>query len=148
MSDLHKEYLGLLDELCGILDQLTEIAQKKITSTRQGDLEVLDQCMKQEQVFALSLKTIERRRVDMLARLQLDQVPLSKLWEHYPQGMKGQARGAVEALRTKYQAYDSASTAARTVMERALRDIEKMAPEGRLPAPEGNAPAVRRDFRA
>ncbi len=148
MSDLHKEYLGLLDELGGILDQLTGIAQKKITCTRQGDLEVLDQCMKQEQVFALSLKTLERRRMELLKKLQLDQVPLNSLWEHYPQEMKVQARGIVEGLRTKYQAYDSASTAARTFMERALRDIEKMAPEGSLPAPENGAPAVRRDFRA
>lgn len=148
MSDLHKEYLGLLDELGGILDQLTGIAQKKITCTRQGDLEVLDECMKQEQVFALSLKTFERRRMELLKKLQLDQVPLNSLWEHYPQEMKVRAREAVESLRAKYQAYDSASTAARTIMERALRDIEKMAPEGQLPPPENGAPAVRRDFRA
>lgn len=148
MSDLHTEFLALLAELGGILGNLTGIARKKVEATRQGDLEVLNQCMKEEQVFTLSLKTLERKRAGMLSQLQLEQVPLNQLWEHYPQGMKGQARETIEDLHTQYQAYESAATAARTIMERALRDIERMMPENQAPPP-GEAPKkLRTDFRA
>lgn len=138
MSDLHTEFLALLAELGGILGNLTGIARKKVEATRQGDLEVLNQCMKEEQVFTLSLKTLERKRAGMLSQLQLEQVPLNQLWEHYPQGMKGQARETIEDLHTQYQAYESAATAARTIMERALRDIERMMPENQAPPPRGS----------
>ena len=142
-----QDYLELLDELGGILDRLTEIAHKKVDSTRQGDLMALNECMKQEQVCTLSLKTLERRRLGLLSDMQMEAVPLSQLSEHYPAELKARAREAAESVRDKYQIYESASTAARTVMERALRDIEKMLPEGQAPEP-GAAPQARTDFRA
>ncbi len=143
----HAEYLELLRGLNGILGQLVDIAHEKIDSTRQGDLEALDRCMKQEQVFTLTLKTIEKKRIALLSQLGMGDVPLARLHEHYPQELRLQAKECAESLRDSYKTYESASGAARTVMERALRDIEKMFPEDQAPPP-GSPSSMGTDIRA
>lgn len=150
MADMtpHSEYLALLEELGGILGQLTDIAHEKIESTRHGDLEALDRCMKQEQVFTLTLKSIERKRAALLSQMGLEEVPLARLHDHYPQGLRPQAKECAEALRDRYKTYESASMAARTVMERALRDIEKMFPEDQAPPPGEPPRTMGTDIRA
>lgn len=144
----HQEYLTLLEGLCGTLDRLTEIARKKIDATRQSDLMALNECMKQEQVVTLSLKTIEKKRQGLLSAMQLENVPLNRLWEHYPEELRPRCREVTESLRSRYQLYESAANAARTLMERALRDIEKMMPPDESTPPGETPPQVRTDFRA
>lgn len=148
MGEAHKEYLKLLEELAETLSQLADIAREKISSTRKGDLEVLDQCMKREQVFALSLRGLERKREKLLTEMGLQEVPLNQLYEHYPDEMHRQAKETVEALQVQFTRYQSAADAARTVMEGALRDIERMMPENQAPAPGEAPPNMRTDIRA
>ena len=148
MKEPHGEYLKLLEELAGKLSQLADIAREKVDSTRKGDLEVLDRCMKREQVLALSLRGIELKRGKLLAEMGLQDVPLNQLYQHYPDDMHRQAKEAVEALQIQFTRYQSAATAARTVMEGALRDIEKMMPENQAPAPGEAPPNMRTDIRA
>lgn len=148
MSELHGEYLKLLDGLAGTLDQLADVARKKVKSTREGDLEVLNQCMKEEQVVTLSLKTFEKKRIQMLGQLGLQDVPLNQLSEHFPDESRRQARNTVENLQRQFERYQSASTAARSAMERALRDIERMLPDEETAPPGETPPNMRTDFRA
>lgn len=150
MNGPHGEFLKLLGELTSTLDQLAGIAKRKIECTKQGDLVELDQCMRQEQVHALALKTLEKRRLGLLQEMGLQEVPLNHLFEHYPDAMRLQAKEAVEALLTQFTRYQSAADAARTLMERALRDIEKMMPENAPPPtePGGPPPRMKTDLRA
>lgn len=148
MDGPHSDYLKLLDEVAHVLDQLTGLARKKLDCTRMGDLEELDQCMKREQVFTLSLKGAEKKRAALLAQIGLGDVPLNHLYEHYPAELRMQAKDTVENLQTQFSRYQSAATAARTAMERALRDIEKMMPENQPPSSGEAPPKMRTDIRA
>lgn len=150
MSEPHGEFLKLLGELASTLDQLTGIAKRKIACTKEGDLVELDQCMRQEQVHALSLKTLEKRRLGLLQEMGLQDVPLNHLFEHYPDTMRIEAKDAVEVLLNQFTRYQSAADAARTLMERTLRDIEKMMPENAPPtaAPGDPPPRMKTDLRA
>lgn len=148
MSEPYGEFLKLLGELTDTLDQLAGLARRKVDCTKQADLEELDACMKREQVITLALKTLEKRREALLKELGLQEVPLNRVYEHYPSGMQVQARETVEALQQQFNRYQSGAAAARNAMERMLRDIEKMLPQDAPPPDDGPPPRMRADLRA
>ena len=152
MDPTYEAFLDYLAELSGVLDKLTAITQEKNAAARQGDLVKVDACMKQEQICSLSLRGMDKRRDKMLADMGLTGVTLSRLSEHYPEGMRRKAARAAEKALTSFEVYRSASNAARTTMEMALRDIDRMFPEGQRPKQEGPEdvppPKMKTDFRA
>lgn len=150
MAGAHEDFLKLIKELSGTLDQLAGLGRRKVSCTRKGDLSELDECMRREQVITLSLKTLEKKRQALLQEMGLVDVPLPHLYEHYPPALRQEAKDAVEELQTQFTRYQSAAAAARSVMERALRDIESMMPENAppLPSPDEPPPKMRTDLRA
>lgn len=151
MSQIYEDYLGYLGDLADTLDQLTEVTKAKNEAARAGDLVAVENLMKKEQVFSMTLRGMDQKRDRMLKEMGLTGVPLSELAEHYPPELFDRARKAAEHARKRYTVYRSASDAARTAMEVVLRDIERMMPEERpAPAKEQGEPPVRMktDFRA
>lgn len=151
MEQVYEAYLGYLEELGGVLDELTVIARSKTDAAHRGDLEAMDACMKQEQVFSMTLRGMDQKRTKMLGEMGLQGVPLSGLAENYPQELRLRAAQAAEAVLMKYDTYIGASNAAYTALECVLKDIERMMPEGqREAASEAPAPPprLRTDFRA
>lgn len=151
MNQTYEEYLNYLEELEQILTKMTETAKNKIMAARVGDLVKVDECMKQEQAYSMSLRSMDMKRNRMLAELGLTSVTLSGLAEHYPPELRDRAAKTAERAMSSYEVYTSAANAARTTMECALRDIEKMFPENQ-PAPEvppdNPPPRMKTDFRA
>lgn len=144
-----QEYLTLLEEIQKDLVQVTGVEQRKIAAIRAGDLLVLDECMKQEQVITLSLRGREKRRKDLLQQLGLEQLPLQELPRHSPQELRARATQVVEQTLRAYQVYDSAQKAARTLMESELRQIEKELKQRRNQKKDSAAPNRHQtDFRA
>lgn len=152
MNPTYEAYLDYLEELSKILEQLTATAREKTLAARQGDLVKVDACMKQEQIYSLSLRGMDKKRDKMLAEMGLTGVTLTQLAGHYPEELRIKAARAAEKAMTSYEVYLSASNAARTTMEMALRDIDRMFPEGFQPAPEAPRdappPKMKTDFRA
>ena len=54
--------LHFLSELQQELDRLTQLQPQKIDAVRAHDLDVLNDCMKQEQAISLSLRGLEQKR--------------------------------------------------------------------------------------
>jgi|InofroStandDraft_1065614.scaffolds.fasta_scaffold23844_3 hypothetical protein len=157
MTDAEK-YLKLLEELTGTLDHLNGIASKKLKAVHENDLLGLDECIRQEQALSLSLRSIEKRRETLLKALGLEGIPLSGLAANYPEDLRRQAQQTAENLRRQYDLYSSASTAARSALERGLHDIERMISQqqqqGQQPQqpqqqpPETPPGGMKTDFRA
>lgn len=143
---LWKKYLALLDSLGGTLEKLTEIERTKTQAVSRGDLDAVDQCMKQEQVISLSLRGTDQKRDKMLVQLGLTGVPLRDLAEHAPAELAMEAKAAAERLRRKYEVFQSASEVARNTLECNLRAIEKLQKAQEEALPED--PSRKADFRA
>ena len=79
MNPVYQEYIAYLDELGDVLDQLTQVARTKAIAAHNGDMEQLDQCMKQEQAFSMSLRSMDHRRDQMLEAMGLHDVVLSQM---------------------------------------------------------------------
>ena len=68
------EYLNFLEELEHTLQQLVDVEQKKAAAVSARDLDALNDCMKREQAFSMTLKGFEQKRARLLAALGLEDV--------------------------------------------------------------------------
>ena len=150
MKAQYEEYLSYLGELSDLLEKMTETVKTKGAAARTGDLVEVDKCMKQEQVYSMTLRSMDQKRDKLLKAMGLSGVSISGLADHYPQELRLKASQAVELAQRRYQVYVSASDSARTTMECALKDIERMFPSGTKPASDTPEPPPRMktDFRA
>ena len=122
----HQAYLALLRELSGSLNRLGELSEQKAQTVRQDDLLAMDEVLKQEQVLSLSLRGLEQRRVKLLAKLGMSNIPLSGLAEQYPPELQDEAKRTVEELRSSYKEFRARSDMARNLLEMNLHRIEKV----------------------
>jgi hypothetical protein len=123
--DAYAVYLDLLRQLTCALEQLSGLAREKMDAVRKDDLKALDLVLKQEQAISLSMRSLERKRQKTLDQLQLGDVPLSHLADHYPEETRLEAKTTVDDLQRQYKTYQSVSQAARNVLECNLHEIEK-----------------------
>lgn len=160
MADAYQAYLSLLRSLQNSLEQLTALAKRKIEAANKDDLMALDEVMKQEQAMTLAFRGMEQSREKLLAELGCGNVPLSRMPEHFPPAVQGEARETVSALQAQYQDYRRQADAARIVLERHLVEIDGIisdmggAPEPQdgpgyvPPPPPETPPSMKTDFRA
>ena len=126
MEAQFRSYLGVLKELSGVMDRLTPLARQKAEAVRANDLLALDEVLKQEQALSLNLRGLELKRLKLVPQLGLDNVPLSRLPEHCPAQLAGEARKTADALRESYEIYRSYANMARNTLELNLHQIDKV----------------------
>lgn len=159
MDELYLSYLGVLNELAGTLDRLSELSRQKADTVRQDDLIALDEVLKQEQAMALNLRGLEQRRLKLVPQLGLDGVPLSGLVAHCPEHLQAQAEQTAQTLQFSYTTYRSCADMARNVLELNLHQIDrfieaagvdpKLAAAGYEAVPTAEPPKnMKTDFRA
>lgn len=119
-----RNYLHLLQELCGTLKTLTEIEQEKTRAVRGDDLAELNECMKKEQALTLALRGYDQKRETALTALGLAGTPLSQLTARAPESCRAEARDTVEDLRLQYSLFRGAAEVARDTLECNLHQIE------------------------
>ena len=157
MTSEYSEYFSVLDTLAHQLEELEQLQHKKIQAVRDHDLEVLNDCMKQEQAASLALRGLEQKRESLSRKLGLEKAPLSKVPEILPPEERVLAQQKVEQLLRLWERSRSAQQAARTVVEGDLRRVNKQlekqgidpqVEEGYHTAPGAPPKGLRTDFRA
>lgn len=157
MAAQFADYLQYLADLRQELVRLTDLQPEKIKAVKAHDLEALDVCMKQEQAISLNLRGMEQKREKLETALGIVGVSLRQLSQHCPAAERSRVQQEVEETLRQREELRSAQTAARTVIERDLRNVNQEL-ERRGIAPEmdehyqaaGNLPPkkMRTDFRA
>lgn len=146
---LWREYLGHLDKLGEVLEQLTQVEREKTAAVGQGDLDAVEACMKREQVFSLNLRGLDQKREKLLAQLGIAGTKLDQLEDLAPAEAALETKRTVEKVRQNYRVFRSASDTARDALECNLHEIEKrqkVPPQEVMP---GDIPgAAQSDFRA
>ncbi len=129
MEDPYQEYFSFLEKLGDRLDRLTAIAREKTDAVRRDDIIGVESCMKREQALSLELRTMDRQREQLLAKLGMTGVPLSGLADRCPVDIRARARAAQEKLQNRYKIYKAASQTCRTTLECNLHMFEKFIAE-------------------
>ena len=132
MADKWEAYFDFLGSLGDVLDELTGIAGEKLKAVRLDDLMWVNECMKREQALGLKLRSMDKKREQLLSELGLSGVPLSGLTAACPPEVRPQARDAAERLRGRYERYRATADKARNILETCLQEIERLAAE-RMP---------------
>ena len=114
------EYLNFLEELEHTLQQLVDVEQKKSAAVSARDLDALNDCMKREQAFSMTLKGFEQKRARLLAALGLEDVSLRALPSRCPPEHREAARRMSERLINQYRILSSAQEPSRILMESRL----------------------------
>ena len=125
-ASLWRDYLDLLTTLAGTLEKLTGIEHRKTDAVSQGNLPAVEDCMKQEQVISLSLRSLEQKRINLLGQLRLSHVPLRDLPKHSPPEFDLETKRVAEELRRQYTLFQTASQVARDALECNLREIQRI----------------------
>ena len=116
----------LFDNISGTLDQLAELSRQKAAAVRADNLIALNDVLKQEQALGLAVRGLEQKRVELLSRFDLLNVPLSEVHEKFPPELRLRAKSAAEQLQREYEIYRSAAEVARDTLECNLHEIEKI----------------------
>ena len=121
-----QDYLKLLVSLTHTLEELTKVEGEKNTAASAGDLVMVEECIKREQVMSLTLRGYDQKRNAMLAALDLRGTTLNQLESRCPEELQLEVKGVAEELRRQYEIFQSASKAARNTLELNLRAIERV----------------------
>lgn len=132
-----QDYLRLLNSVGDALEKLTELEQTKAQAVSRGDLRAVEELMKQEQVFSLSLRGLDQKRDRMLKDMGLTGVHLRELASRAPEDMYREVKAAAEKLRRQYEVFQAASQVARDTLECNLRAIENIQKAQSAPPEEG-----------
>lgn len=122
----YRAYFAFLGQVGEVMEQLTDLSKKKTAAVRRDDLQTVDACMKQEQAISLRLRSMDKKREDMLAALNLTGIALKDLPDRCPRELRSEAKTVCQKLRGQYEIYRAAAQVARTTLECNLHQIEKL----------------------
>lgn len=123
---IFRAYLDILRELSKQLEQLAGLENRKLEAVRANEVKDVDDCIRQEQVISLSLRGLEQRRDKALKAMGLEGIRLSGLIECAPSELRWETIEVVGDLQARYRIYRSASSAARSGLERVLHQVDRM----------------------
>ncbi len=118
------EYLVLLSKIGKVLDDLAELESNKTRAVNAGEATVVDEIMKKEQAFSLSLRGMEQKRQVGFQKLGIPPCPLNQLMNHVPRSIHLEAKKVVEIVQGQYANFQSASELARSALEVSLHRID------------------------
>ena len=153
----YEEYLAFLEELLHEMNHLIEIVKQKLEAIQNHELDVLNECIKQEQAVSLTLRGLEQKRGKLLAAIGCEKVPLSEMPRRCPEEHRARMQELVNQLLTADKVYKSVQAPSRTIMERDLRSIrkelesrgvEQELDDNYKTAPPTRGKGLRTDFRA
>lgn len=134
-------YFTMLKKIGDTLEELTVLEEEKILAVTKGDLPKIDEIMKKEQAFAMTLRGHEQKRVKLLATLGIPAGKLSELGEHLPTELRIPGKRIIAQMKAKYDAYKIASNLARENLEGNLRQLESLTGQ-KLDYPQKSAQKV------
>lgn len=142
-------YLQFLTKLGQQFQQLVAIEQEKLQAVTEGNLALLNDCMRKEQAASLALRGLEQQRNQWVTKLGLPAGPLSDLPNVCPAPYRGQATQVVRTVLDQFRVLEGAREASRSLLEGQLHKIEKTLDPDDEPGQTPQAPQrTWTDFRA
>lgn len=142
-------YLQFLTKLGQQFQQLVAIEQEKLQAVTEGNLALLNDCMRKEQAASLALRGLEQQRSQWVTELGLPEGPLSELPKVCPAPYRAQASKVVQTVLDQFRVLDGARKASRSLLEGQLHQIEKTLDPDDEPGQNLQAPQrTWTDFRA
>ena len=148
MEESYRELFGILGKVREILDKLSDLQGRKARGAARGDLMEVNECMKQEQVLSLSLRSLDQKREKLTALLGIAGQPVSKLPFQVPEALRPEALSCADRLLQSFRLYKTAAQLSRNTLEIALREVDLMLAASGVKEDSASIPESVTDFRA
>ena len=126
-----KEIIGFLDEYNAHFDNVKAFLRQKENKIINDDLIWLNDSLVEEQKLIMLGNSLEQRRVDMLERMGLGEIPSSKLLEMMPEEKKPEFTMQCRRLEDSVDEIKRLNRSALDLVERKLQvQAEKMGASG------------------
>lgn len=132
------DYFRLLDQIAASLEELGELQKEKTVCVNKGNLPRIEEIMKKEQSFTLSLRGSEQKRLKTLAMLQVPPGPVGDLHLSMPPEVKDEGLVTVSRLQKGYAFYNEQAKVSRATLEAhlgQLAEVTGMPPVGYMKPP-------------
>lgn len=119
-------YFSLLEKLAESLEELADLQQEKTVCVNKGNLPRLEEIMKKEQTFALSLRGLEQKRLKNLALLDVPAGGIGDLYQSVPKDLKEVGKPAIDNIQRAYGRYNEHAKVSRQTLEAHLGQLEEV----------------------
>ncbi len=120
------DYFSLLEKLAESLEELADLQQEKTVCVNKGNLPRIEEIMKKEQTFALTLRGLEQKRLKNLALLQVPPGPIGDLYQSVPADLTEQGKISIGAIQRAYGRYNEHAKVAKQTLEAHLNQLEEV----------------------
>lgn len=120
------DYFDLLGKLADTLEELAVLQEEKTVCVNKGNLPKIDEIMKKEQAFSMTLRGYEQKRLKTLALLAVPPGPVGDLHKSMPMEVRVQGKKVVENLQGKYAHYRETADIAKGTLEAHLEQLEEI----------------------
>ncbi len=119
----------LVKELTALLEELTRVEERKLEAARDGKVVVVEDCMKEEQVYTMQFRACEKKLDGVLAAEGFTGMSLGELLPRLPQERREALEPLQSRLRETLAYYHEVSDAAAELLKIQLHKLEKQVEE-------------------
>lgn len=118
------DFISLMKEMIQFFDEMTAFEQQKLDIMIKNDLHALEECVKQEQVFSLRFRGLDKKREQMLKDLSLEHLSFREILERLPDQSRDSLSPVFSALKEKMDHFQDIRKASEVTLQLNLDSIE------------------------
>lgn len=120
------DFIDLLEKLILLFDDLTDVEQTKLEAVTDKDIDTLSDCMKEEQVFLLQFRGLDKKRETIQKDLGFENMKFSEIISHIKDKQyKQEFEELYNTLKQTMDYYQQIHNNAKSIIEINLMGIDK-----------------------
>lgn len=127
MREDFSKFISIINEFTSVIEKLAETQKDIISAASSDDIEKLADCMKKEQVYSMTIRSMEQKRIQLQKEMGFENFKLSEMPSKAPDvETQIELKNAADRLKAQYKIMKTASSAARFRLECGLRKVEQL----------------------
>ena len=120
------DFIDLLEKLILLFDDLADVEQTKLEAVTDKDIDTLSDCMKEEQVFLLQFRGLDKKRETIQKDLGFENMKFSEIISHIKDTQyKQEFQELYNTLKETMDYYQQIHNNAKSIIEINLMGIDK-----------------------
>lgn len=118
-----KDLINVFMDISKIFTSLVQIQRIKLNASLENDIEKLQACLQKEQAASMELKSLEKRRIQIIESLGYEGLSFDEMIERTDEEYAADLYTAVNVLRDATKDFSQLSDEVRTVIELNLANL-------------------------
>lgn len=120
-----KEFQKVIEEMIALFRKFTGIEQVKLQAVRENHVATVEECMTKEQALILSLRGLEKRRVESQQKAGYDGMTFHQILESVSQGEREELLPLFDELSRQVQMFQEVNEDANQILKTNLHVVNR-----------------------